>query len=296
MSLSFSPFLENEAVSEGWGSETFFPICLDAERISHWHVFLSQFLSHRQNGLSCRQLEQFVILRVLHWCFGVGFLLLGTLEEKRRRKKKKLNSLEAVPEADKFRMQKPFVRFGFTSPFLDTKLNNRRTREREREMTKETDKKETWKARCYPLKTFFTHFASPSKLLNQIFFRKKWTTKTVLETTKTVRSQIDKKLFDNWHLMLVRKRMLVTVKKGNFLQYILCQRKRKRNQRHSPFFRLHCCVSSSIFVPDLVKILEKMFPSLSHQWRSPQNDSHTQCCLHILPKSNPSACSWVWLP
>ena len=39
MSLSFSPFLENEAVSEGRGSETSFPKCLDAERISHWHVF-----------------------------------------------------------------------------------------------------------------------------------------------------------------------------------------------------------------------------------------------------------------
>lgn len=180
MSLSFSPFLENEAVSEGWGSETFFPKCLDAERISHWHVFLSQFLSHRQNGLSCRQLEQFVILRVLHWCFGVGFLLLGTLEEKRRRKKKKLNSLEAVPEADKFRMQKPFVRFGFTSPFLDTKLNNRRTREREtwrRKLTKRKHGKQDvthWKLSSHTLlllPNFWTRYFSGKSELQKLYLR-----------------------------------------------------------------------------------------------------------------------------
>lgn len=183
MSLSFSPFLENEAVSEGWGSETFFPKCLDAERISHWLVFLS-LNSYPEPQTEWVELSTTRTIcysqRVLHWCFGVGFLLLWTLEEKRRRKKKKLNSLEAVPEADKFRMRKPFVRFGFTSPFLDTKLNNRRTREREtwrRKLTKRKHGKQDvthWKLSSHTLlllPNFWTRYFSGKSELQKLYLR-----------------------------------------------------------------------------------------------------------------------------
>ena len=116
----------------------------------------------------------------------------------------------------------------------------------------------------------------------------------------------------NWHLMVVTKKREseedVAICYGNFCALSLSlslktlvspltirnfEKKNvllRRLKWYSPSCLLRCCADSWVCEPDLVMKSQLKTPFLGCRWSSPQNDIHTRCCHHSLPKSSRFAC------